>query len=200
MRMRPSQQFNWNLPGCLLRGQYALLAILVASCVGDRDEATDTRSASESVRATTLRPGFRATISGAVSGSVEGPGVLRFLPAAEVSFGTRPGYYFIADDTGVRDLGITFTIPRGTGPGTYRLESGTPFEAGETLEVRVDHSKGARTVSFSRGTEGSITLATFPASPEEMDGGPVAGRFRFSTTDASGETVIVEGSFDFEVR
>jgi hypothetical protein len=160
----------------------------------------NTRSPDAPARATAPRPGFQATVSGAVSGSVEGPGVLRFIPASETSFGTQPAFYFIADDTGVRDLGVTFSIPRGTGPGTFALVSGTPFEIGEKFEVRVDRSTQTRTVSFEKATEGSITLTAFPTSPEEMEGDRVAGHFRFSTSGASGEAVTAEGSFDFEVR
>lgn len=139
--------------------------------------------------------GFQASVRGAVDGSIAGPGVLRFLPPSRTVIGTRSGYYFLADDTGVRDLGITFTIPAGTGPGTYALVSGSPLEVGRNFEVRVDHSTADGVVSFSRETEGSLTLVELPGI---ADSKRVTGNFRFTTQNPTGTEVEVDGTFEFK--
>lgn len=141
--------------------------------------------------------GFEAEVSGAVEGRISGPGIIRFLPPHEANFGTRPGYLFVADDTGVRDLGVVFSIPAGTESGTYRLVSAHPMDAGTEFEVRVDHSVGNRTDSFEANTEGTLRLESIPKNAESIDGHPIRGSFEFTTEDTGGREVAVSGSFDF---
>lgn len=140
---------------------------------------------------------FEAEVSGAVTGRVLGPGLARFLPPSEANFGSIPGYFFVADGAGVRELGITFTIPANTEPGVYRLESAPPMEVGTAFEVRVDRSVGNRTESFEANTEGTIRLDAFPEDGSSLEGHPIRGSFDFSTQDRTGREVTVRGSFEF---
>jgi len=141
--------------------------------------------------------GFEAEVSGTVAGRVSGPGIVQYVPPSEANFGSVPGYFFVADDTGVRDLGITFTIPANTQAGTYQLVSAHPMDVGREFEVRVDHSEGDRTESFGADTRGTIQLESFPKDGEVLQGHPIKGSFDFVTQDRDGRDVTVSGSFDF---
>lgn len=143
---------------------------------------------------------FVAEVSGAVPGQVSGPGLISFIQPYDANFGTRPGYFFVADDSGVREIGITFTIPANARPGTYHLVSAHPMDAGKEFEVRVDRSVKDRTDFFQLKTEGRITLDSFPADGNSIAGSRVTGSFEFSTQDRSGKQVTAKGSFDFEGR
>ncbi len=140
---------------------------------------------------------FTAEISGSITGRVSGPGIVSFLPPSDSSFGPRPGYFFIADDTGVRDLGITITIPSNTQPGKYQLVSVGPMNVGKDFEVRVDRSVGNRTESFQTNTTGTITLEQFPEDGSNIAGSPVRGHFEFTAEGKGGQRVTVKGTFDF---
>jgi hypothetical protein len=143
------------------------------------------------------RAHFEADVAGAATGRVAGPGLVRYIPPSQAGFGPRPGYFFVADDSGVRPLGITFTIPADARPGTYPLVSAHPMEIGTHFEVRVDASEGDRTESFQKNTKGTITLEAFPSEGANVAGSRVAGHFEFSTQNASGAEVSGQGSFDF---
>jgi len=140
---------------------------------------------------------FVSEVSGAITGQISGPGLIRFIPPGDVNFGHRPGYFFVADDSGVRDLGITFTIPANTQPGTYQLVSAHPMDIGKEFEVRVDWSVGNKTKSFQLNTEGRITIEIFPEDNNNVAGSRVRGKFDFSTQDRSGQEVVCKGTFDF---
>jgi hypothetical protein len=161
-----------------------LAGVSLAACGGSRDSGATS--------------GFLAEVTGAATGEVFGPGLIGFLPPSEAAFGPRPGYYFVADDAGVRALGITFTIPATTQPGTYQLVSAPPLEIGTAFEVRVDQSTGDRTVSYHLNTQGTITIEAFPADGDDVAGQHVAGTFEFSTQNRAGQEVRATGSFDFE--
>jgi len=168
----------------------SLLALILAGAVSI--------SACDSPESGSIESGnFLAEVSGAVVGQVSGPGIIRFLPASEVNFGTRPAYFFVADDAGVRKLGITFAIPANTRPGTYRLVSVHPMDVGREFEVRVDWSVGDRTESFELNTKGTITIEAFPSDPDSLSKGRVMGSFDFSTQNRNGQKVMGQGSFDF---
>jgi len=152
----------------------------------------------ESENAGVATGNFVAEISGTVSGRVSGPGIIRFLPASAGNFSAHPTYFFIADDSGVRELGITFTIPANTRPGKYQLVSGHPMDVGKHFEVRVDRSVGDRTESFGFNTKGTLTIEAIPVDGVHVAGERVTGRFDFSTQDRSGKEVKGQGTFDFE--
>lgn len=141
--------------------------------------------------------GFRADVSGAVHGRIVGPGVVRYLPPAQVVMGRRPGYYFIADDAGLRELGITFTVPLGVVEGSHALTSPSPLDAGTAFAVRVDRSVGDGTRSFDVGSSGTIELLDFPETPEDLSGHHIAGSFSFTTRDSDGNPISARGTFDF---
>lgn len=140
---------------------------------------------------------FVARISGAVTGQVSGPGLIRFLPPSDVSFGVLRGYYFIADDSGVRELGITFTIPDKSLLGTHQLVSAHPMDSGKEFEVRVDRSVGNRTESFQQNTEGTITIQAFPNDSNNIAGSHIMGSFEFTTQTRNGPVITGKGAFDF---
>ena len=143
--------------------------------------------------------GFSAEVSGTTTGRVAGPGLIRFVPASPANIGLRSGYFFVADDSGVRELGITFTLPADAQPGTYELVSAAPTDTGTSFEVRVDWSQGNRTESFQLQTEGTITLEAFPKDGDVV-GQSVVGSFDFSTQDRDGQQIRSKGSFDFDAR
>lgn len=176
-------------PGTLLL--FTCLGLL--GCAGSEDADVEARAAGVEAEA----DGFVAEVTGSVSGRVAAPGVVRFLPPADLGHRIRPGFFFVADDTGVRPLGITFSIPAGVEPGTYDLVSAHPMDAGTAFEVRVDHSVGTRTESFELDTDGTITIDAFPDTVGDVRGQRVVGRFEFETRDRSGRRVAAEGRFDF---
>lgn len=171
-----------------------LLLALVFTAVAFISACDDSRNAG------VVTANFVADVSGAVSGQVAGPGLIRSIPAYDANFGPRPGYLFIADDSGVREIGITFTIPANTEPGTYDLVSAHPLDVGREFEVRVDRSGKDRTDSFQLNTEGTITIESFPGDGNRIAGNRVTGSFKFSTQDGSGNQVTAKGSFDFTAR
>ncbi len=140
---------------------------------------------------------FTAEISGSITGQVSGPGIVTYLPPGDTGVGPRPGYFLIADDTGVRDFGITITIPSDTRPGKYEMVSVGPFDSGKEFEVRVDRSIGNRTESFQKHTTGTFNLEQFPEDGSKIKGSPVRGDFEFTTEGKDGEKVMVKGQFDF---
>lgn len=140
--------------------------------------------------------GFEAQVSGEVAGRIEGPGIIRFVAPQSSPAGERSGYHFVADNAGVRDLGVTLILPRGTQPGTYRLETSNPMDVGSSYGVRVDHSVGARTRSFQHATQGSITIERFSGSEAGNGEASGKGRFAFTVEDREGRSLAVEGRFD----
>ena len=167
-----------------------LLTALILTCGAMSSACDDAKISAVSTS------NFVAELSGAVTGQVSGPGLIRFLPPIDANFGYRPGYFFVADDSGVRDLGITFMIQAKTQPGTYQLVSAHPMDSGKEFEVRIDWSVGNRTNSFQLNTEGTITIEAFP-DDDNVAGHRVMGRFDFSTHDRSGKEVACKGQFDF---
>lgn len=141
---------------------------------------------------------FTAEMSGSIDGHVSGPGVINYIPPSNSAVGVRPGYFFIADNTGVRDLGITFTIPSDTKAGAYELVSAHPFDAGKKFEVRIDRSVGNRTESFQLNTAGTITLERFPEDGSNLAEVHVKGNFVFTTEGKDEQRVTAEGVFDFQ--
>jgi len=141
--------------------------------------------------------GLIADISGAIEGSVSGLGIVQFIPGNQSGPGAHPDYFFIADDSGVREFGITFTIPVGTTSGTYPLVTAHPLDAGEEFELRVDHSVGNQTTSFLYNTSGTITIDEFPENGQSISGHRIAGSFEFTTEDNSKRQISVTGSFEF---
>lgn len=138
---------------------------------------------------------FVGEISGTINGKVTRPGVIRYIPPYNDT--SEPGYFFIADSTGVRKLGITISIPDKIQPGKYKLVSTNPLDAGKEFEVRVDHSIGKKTHSYEQNTKGSITILSFPENPNDIPRSRVTGCFEFRSQNKNGNQISVQGSFDF---
>ena len=141
--------------------------------------------------------GFTADISGAIEGTVSGPGLVQFIPGNQSGPGSHPDYFFIADDSGVREFGITFTIPEGAMSGTFPLVTAHPLDTGEEFELRVDHSVGNQTTSFLYNTSGTITIDDFPENGQTISDHRIAGSFEFTTEDDNKRQISVTGSFEF---
>lgn len=166
----------------------ALLLVCLAALLPACDEAASQEEESE------RSAGFEAVITGAYEGRVSGPGVLKLLPEAGFD---RQGYFFLADDQGLRPHGVTFVLPRGTGPRRYMLESPSALDIGTVPSVRVDRDLGQATVSAAKNTSGFLELTAFPGEETGLTGSEVAGRFEFETEDSEGERIRVTGRFSF---
>lgn len=136
--------------------------------------------------------GFTADVSGAMEAQVFGPGLFFEVPAYESAAVKRPQYFVIADSGGVRENGITLTIPLGH-QGTCQLVDGTPFEIGRHCEVRVE--LGSATDYFNKQMTGTLNLISVPG--KAGDGLPVQGEFEFEVSNNKGARVEVKGQFDF---
>lgn len=150
-------------------------------------------AAGDNAAPTPADAGFSATVTGAVEGRVSGEGVLHFI---ENDGRGCKGYYFLADGRGLRDYGVTFTLPAGTQAGRFALESPHPLDVGTVASVRVDHDAGDRTLSWEQNTTGMLNLSAFP----QGGGGLVEGDFEFQTENANGDRVRVKGSFSFTAK
>ena len=195
MIRRPTQMFAKTNESrrCGSAALLVIWAVLVAGCGDEQGSGIGTQEA----RQLAGEANFSAEVSGAVEGGVAGPGIVQFVPPAVAGPRSEDGYFFIADHTGVRDLGITFTIPSGARPDTHALITAAPLEVGEHFEVRVDHSVGNRTDSFELNTRGSLILDAFPVNGSNLAGNRVAGSFEFVTEDSQGRQVSASGRFDF---
>ncbi len=147
---------------------------------------------SEIGAATEEKPGFVAQVSRARRATVSGPGIFFRIPASESPVMKRPGYLVVADNSGVRENGITFVIPHGTSPGTYQLVSAHPFDIGKKFEVRAE--LGSTTDYFNKDTSGTITIISLP---DKGKSGRVQGKFEFEVSNSRGERAKVKGLFDF---
>lgn len=136
--------------------------------------------------------GFTASVSGTIETQVSGPGLFFEVLPYESAAGKRPQYFVVADAGGVRESGITFTIPSGH-QGICQLTDGTPFEIGQHCEVRVE--LGSTTDYFNKQTSGTLNLISLPA--KAGDGLPVQGEFEFEVSNSGGERVKVKGQFNF---
>ncbi len=181
-RMRPIPAVRVLLVACL--------ASILPAC----DESPSQAGAEAS---NTKDAGFEAVISGSYAGEVSGSGVLMFLPDAGFE---KQGYFFLADDRGLRAHGITFVLPRGLAPGRHRLESPSPLDLGTVPSVRVDRDTGDAVISADRNTSGFLDLTAFPEGEGDIRGSDVAGRFEFETQDPKGERIAVKGAFSFTVE
>lgn len=148
--------------------------------------------------------GFAVTVSGVVEDRFAGSGIVTYIAPQDTVTGTRPGYYLVSNVIqGVmeaKDWVVTFRIPDGTDSGTYQLVSADPMSVGEEFEARLEGIIDRRTVSFSSNTEGTLTLDSFPSDVSQLSEATIKGKFQFSAENNDGETVAVNGVFDFPVK
>jgi hypothetical protein len=153
------------------------------------------------------RPGFTATVSGAVNGEVSGPGIVTYLPPKErdIVTGNRPGYYLFqmlvnnlpTDSIGGREVIIIFRIPDGAQPGNYHLMTPDPLKVGKDFDVQVETVEEGRSIAYQTNTEGTLTLDNFSPDRITPETSAIKGTFQFVTENSDGEQVSVNGSFDF---
>ena len=167
----------------------ALGAMTFLHCAGGSDQQEGGSDQQE---------GFVASVSGDREITLSGPGAFFCVAAYESPRGKRwdsPPYLVVASARGLRENGITLTIPMGSSAGTYPLENVSPFEAGTKFEVRAE--LGSTVDYFDQQVEGTITLVSLPEGKVGGSMDPVRGSFEFSVSNSSGERATVTGSFDF---
>ena len=141
--------------------------------------------------------GFMATITGAINDKIKAPGVFIYLPPSGSTSFAKPPAYSIADNSGARKLGITFTIPFKTTSGTYELISPHPFDTRKSFSVRVDTTIDGKVTSYSKNTQGKLNLDSIVENPKETAEKLIKGSFEFSTQNSGGKKLSAKGEFKF---
>jgi len=137
---------------------------------------------------------FAGEISGEFNGKVAGEGVLQRLPDGGYD---DQGYFFLADDDGERDLGVTFVLPNNVAPGHHPIASAAPAEQGKVFSVRIDRDMGTTLHSMEKNAEGFLDIVRFP---QDGGQGPVTGTYDVTVEDSEGKSVRVTGVFDFVAK
>ena len=102
----------------------------------------------------------------------------------------------MADNQGVRENGVTFSVPKGKLPGTYKLASNPdPFTNGAVFEVRAE--LGSTVDYFQKETSGTFTISSMPEGTRSGKKSPLKGNFDLETSNSKGERVKIKGRFDF---
>lgn len=178
---------------------------LVVLCIllvitGCSDSTTDPVTEEPKVN----RPGFTATVSGAVNGEVTEAGIVTYLPPKErdIVTGNRPGYYMVVnnlptDARGGREFVIKFRIPDGAQPGNYHLMAPDPLKVGKEFDVQVETVEEGKSIAYETNTEGTITLDNFSPDRSSPETSAIKGSFQFVTENNDGEQVSVNGRLDF---
>lgn len=180
---------------------WLLLALLLAACGTDQPAATadtvpDTPTpATEDATPTPELPdnplpmddlddvsAFTASVGGAVTATVSGDGY--FMCDDDV------GELTIAPSGGFSDT-ILILLPRDAETGNYTFAEDANMGTG----VRVQYLGADFTESYETGVVGTLMLEALPTAPGET----VRGSFEFQADNSDGETITVNGSFDFEV-
>lgn len=137
---------------------------------------------------------FAGEVSGEFTGKVVGDGVLK----RQNSGGTDgQGYFYLADDEGERDLGVTFVLPNNVAPGHHPIASAGDSETGKVFSVRIDRDMGSTLHSMEKNAEGYLDIVRFPGDGGK---GPVTGTYDVTVEDADGKAVRVTGVFDFVAK
>jgi hypothetical protein len=134
---------------------------------------------------------FAGEVSGEFTGKVLGDGVLKRQSDGGPD---GQGFFYLADDEGARDLGVTFVLPNNVAPGHHQVASAAPAEQGKVFSVRIDRDLGSTLHSMEKNAEGYLDIVRFPAAGEK---GPVTGTYDVMVEDADGKSVRVTGVFDF---
>lgn len=186
-----------TMPLTIGRLTVLILVLVISGC---SDSTTDPVPEEPKVE----RPGFTATVSGAVNGEVSGAGMVTYLPPKERDpvTGNRPGYYMLVNNLPPETLEgkafiIIFRIPDGAQPGNYNLMIPDPLKVGQDFDVQVETVEEGKSIAYQTNTEGTITLDNF--SPDRIfpEASTIKGTFQFVTENSAGEQVSVYGAFDF---
>lgn len=170
----------------ILRLLFLVTMLVLVACGGSNgDDENTTNNTTDSTTqnentSSTSKAGFSATISGATDARVSGSG------------------YFQCDDVGDGELtvGAAFSMsdnililfPEDTQPGTYDLSS--DFDSEYTASYV---GEDLMTAMYEENVSGTLTLDEIARATGET----VRGSFEFEASTSEGETVNVDGSFDF---
>lgn len=174
--------------------------LMTGGIVGCSDSSTDPANEEPRVE----RPGFTASVSGAVNAQVSEEGIVTYLPPKTPGSMTesRPGYFLLAntlltDPIEGKSIMITFRIPDGAQPGDHHLKAADPRKVGEHFDVQVETIEKGEPMAFYTNTEGTITLEKFFPDRTYPGISNIKGRFQFVTENTEGKQVSVNGSLDF---
>jgi hypothetical protein len=142
--------------------------------------------------------GFTAEITGARTAAISAPGIFYCIPSTVRSSPgmVAPSLLVLADNQGIRENGITFSIPIGKPSGTYKLSTNpSPFP--DTVEFQVRAELGSTIDYFNKNTKGTLTIDSIPEGTQNGAKSPLKGSFDFDTSNSKGEQVKIKGHFDF---
>lgn len=137
---------------------------------------------------------FAGEVSGEFSGKVAGDGVLKHQTDGGPD---GQGFFYLADDEGARDLGVTFVLPNNVAPGHHAIASADDAEQGKVFSVRIDRDMGTTLHSMEKNAEGYLDIVRFP---NDGGKGPVTGSYDITVEDSEGKAVRVTGVFDFVAK
>ena len=170
-------------------------SILLAGCdasAGTAQNETVSGESQSQAADSESQAGFTGEVTGAIAGPISGPGVLNYLADEDSPDGR--GYSYLADDDGIRDFGITFSLPDEIGVGRFTVTNPDPFGESPEVSARIDQDTGTATVSWQNSVSGELVLEEFP---DFLEGGQVKGTYSIMATNGEGEPVTSTGNFDF---
>ena len=147
---------------------------------------------------TAQHTGFVAEVTGARTATISTPGIFYCIPSTVRSSPgmVAPSLLVLADSQGVRENGITFSIPIGKPSGTYKLATNpSPFP--DAVEFQVRAELGSTVDYFNKETNGTLTIDSIPEGTQSGVKSPLKGSFDFDTSNSKGERVNIKGYFDF---
>ena len=134
---------------------------------------------------------FAGDVSGEFSGKVAGIGLLQHRPDGGHD---GNGYFYLADNEGARELGVTFILPNTVASGHHEISSVGPSEQGKLYSVRIERDLGTTIQALDKNAEGYLDITRFPATGET---GQVTGTYDVMVEDDAGKAVRATGVFDF---
>ena len=147
---------------------------------------------------TSQNTGFVAEVTGARTATISAPGIFFCIPSTVRSSPgmVAPSLLVLADNQGVRESGIIFSIPIGKPSGTYKLATNpSPFP--DVVEFQVRAELGSTVDYFNKNTDGTLTIDSIPTGTRDGNKTSLKGSFDFSTSNSKGELVKIKGHYDF---
>ncbi len=174
--------------------QLAISILLVALALPGLGCSVD--SAAEVSEATAQAPEpeaenvFAFEVTGSIEVEIEGPGDLRCIDMGD----SGPGYFLL--DNGKRTGTISFQFPLDATEGTHSVTARVEVLAAQQMGKAYSTDVSLPLQGFHRSTsaEGSLTIEELGTQPGER----LRGRFEIKT-DSMGNSIEVEGVFDFTV-
>ena len=133
---------------------------------------------------------FTFEVTGSVEAEIDGPGDLRCIDMGD----SGPGYFLL--DNGEKTGTIAFQFPLDATVGTHSLTTTAEVQAAQQVgkAYSTDVSLPLQGFHMSTSAEGSLTFDELGTRPGER----LRGSFEVKT-DSMGESIEVEGVFDFLV-